>query len=71
MLFARVILSWVGHRVPDGLRPISAFVFTLTEPVLRIFRPLIPPLRVGMVALDISILLIFILLSIVQTAVCR
>lgn len=71
MLFARVILSWVAPRLPESARPVVSFVFATTEPVLRIFRPLIPPLRVGMVALDLSILLVFILLGVVQNAVCR
>lgn len=57
--------------LPEGLRPIVGFIYTLTEPVLKIFRPLIPPLRIGMMALDLSILLVFILLSFVTTAVCR
>lgn len=70
LLFARVILSWVGGYLPEGARPIIGIVNAATEPVLRIFRPLIPPLRVGMVALDLSILLVFILLSVIQTAVC-
>lgn len=70
ILFARVILSWIGHALPEGLRPIIGFVYALTEPVLRIFRPLIPPLRIGMVALDLSILLVFIILSILQGAIC-
>lgn len=65
-----MILSWVGHRLPEGLRPIAGMVFAATEPLLKVFRPLIPPLRVGMVALDISIILIFILLGFVQSAVC-
>lgn len=56
--------------LPDALRPVQSFVFSLTEPLLRIFRPLIPPLRVGAVALDLSVLLVFILFGFVQTAVC-
>ncbi len=70
LLFARVILSWIGHMLPEGLRPIVGFIYTLTEPVLKIFRPLIPPLRIGMMALDLSILLVFILLSVLQGAIC-
>jgi YggT family protein len=69
-LFARVILSWIGHALPEGLRPIIGLVFAATEPVLRVFRPLIPPLRIGMVALDLSIILVFIIISILQTAIC-
>lgn len=59
LLFARLILSWFP-RPPEALRPVYAFLFTITDPLLRLVRPLIPPLRVGMMALDLSPILIFI-----------
>lgn len=64
-----MILSWFPHP-PPALRPIVELIYTVTEPVLRFFRPLIPPLRIGMVALDLSILLVFLLLGMVQRIVC-
>jgi YggT family protein len=72
ILFAAVILSFViaYTRPPEWLHPIIRFVRSLTEPVLRIFRPLIPPIRVGSVALDVSIVLVFIILGILRAAVC-
>jgi YggT family protein len=70
LLFARVILSWVGHRLPEGFRPIIGLVYATTQPVVRIFAPLVPPLRVGAVALDVSILLVFVLLSVLLRAIC-
>lgn len=69
ILFARVLLSWFPH-LPDGLRPIVTVIYALTEPVIRFARPLIPPLRIGAVALDMSIILIFFLLSLVRSVVC-
>lgn len=69
VLLARVILSWIPS-VPDGLRPIVDVIYAVTEPVLRFARPLIPPLRIGMVALDLSILLIFFLLQLLQGIFC-
>lgn len=65
-----MILSWVGHALPPGARPVAAFVFNATEPVLRPLRGLIPPLQLGAVALDVSIILVFVLLSILQRTVC-
>jgi len=73
ILLAAVILSWVVAymRPPDWLIPIMRFVRALTEPVLRIFRPLLPPIRIGGAAFDISILLVFLILGLVRAAVCR
>ena len=61
-------MSWFPH-VPEPVRPIVGFIFSVTEPILRFFRPFIPPLRIGMVALDLSIILVFILLQVVRSAV--
>lgn len=54
-IFVRVILSWVSQ---GGYNPAIAILHTLTEPVLRPFRRLIPPLG----GLDISPVLAIILL---------
>lgn len=70
VLLARIILSWVP-RVPEGARPLVGLIYTLTDPPLRLARPLIPPIRVGAIAFDVSILLVFFLLTLLQTVVCR
>jgi YggT family protein len=63
ILFGRLILSWFPHP-PDWARPIYTFLYVLTEPVLRLVRPLVPPLRMGAMALDLSPILIFVVLQI-------
>ncbi|MDH3266895.1 MAG: YggT family protein [Gammaproteobacteria bacterium] len=40
-IFIRIILSWVSQ---GGYNPATAIIATLTEPVLRPFRRLIPPI---------------------------
>jgi YggT family protein len=69
ILLARVILSWVqafGGRIPPALGPVADLVYNLTEPVLRPLRNAIPP--VGM--LDLSVLVLFLLLSVLQRVIC-
>lgn len=67
ILFLRAILSWFP-RLPEWARPVAHFCFVLTEPVVRLARPLIPPIRIGAMALDVSFILIFILLGLLRTA---
>ena len=67
VLLARILLSWFP-RVPDAIRPIAELVYTLTDPIVRAARPLIPPIRIGMISLDISILLVFIALQLLLNA---
>lgn len=70
IIIARLLMSWFP-RPPEGLRPIFEIIHKLTEPVLRLARPLIPPLRMGAAAMDLSPLLVFVVLVIAQQVVCR
>lgn len=69
VLFARLILSWFP-QIPDGIKPVARILYMLTEPVLRLARPLIPPVRVGPGAMDLSPILVFVLLAIASQVVC-
>jgi len=61
-ILIRVVLSWVS---PGGYNPATAIISTLTEPVLRPFRRLIPPIG----GLDISPIFAMILLFAVSIVV--
>lgn len=70
VLLAHVVFSWVP-RPPEPLQPVVAGVRALTEPVLAPMRRLVPPVRLGGAgALDVSILIVFFVLSIVRSAIC-
>ncbi len=73
VMLARLVLEYIPlfnrQWRPQGFGLVIAeTVFTLTDPPLRMFRRLLPPLRLGPVALDlgfpVTMLLLFILLSI-------
>jgi YggT family protein len=55
LIFARILLSWIP-RIP--YHPVSSavieFIQQVTDPYLRIFRRVIPPLGGGGFALDLS-----------------
>jgi len=73
ILFAKVILSWVtmfGGRSPRSgiLRALIELIDDVTEPVLRPLRNLIPPVRMGAVGLDLSIILLFVILIVLRQA---
>jgi YggT family protein len=46
-------------------------LYDLTEPVLRPFRRLIPPLKVGVAALDLSPIIVFALIWVLQEVAAR
>jgi len=58
VLFAHVIFSWIP-RMPEPLVPFQLGVRKLVDPVLTPLRRVIPPLRLGGIALDLSIIVVF------------
>ena len=69
VLIGRVIFSWVQVFArdwhPSGiLLVIAEGIFTITDPPLKFLRRFIPTLRLGMVALDLSFMVLFIVILI-------
>jgi YggT family protein len=64
-----LLLSLTGGRGLSGLAILYGILYDLTEPVLRPIRRLLPPLRVGAVALDLSPILVFMLIVLLRQVV--
>lgn len=69
VLIVRILLSWVP-RLPDPVQPVANVVYKLTDPVLNPVRGLLPPVRTGSMALDLSPILVFIAIQLVIGALC-
>jgi YggT family protein len=69
VLLLHVIFSWVP-RPPEPIVPFVLGVRRLVEPVAAPLRRVIPPLRLGGVALDLSILVLFFGVIILRSIVC-
>jgi YggT family protein len=64
LIFARILLSWIP-RIPYNpvLSSVIEFIQQVTDPYLRVFRRIIPPMGGGGFALDLSpIIAIFVLI---------
>lgn len=65
LLIARLVLEWIraysrDYR-PSGLvLVLFEVVYTLTDPPVKALRRLIPPLRIGAVALDLSMMILLV-----------
>jgi YggT family protein len=68
LLFARIILSWFPPPMSGIGRTLWDLVHDLTEPVLRPVRGLLPPVRMGAMGLDLSPIIVFIALGVIQGA---
>src|SRR5713101_1666544 len=74
VLIGRMIFSWVQTFArewrPSGiLLVIAEGIFTITDPPLKLLRRFIPTLRLGMVALDLSFMVLFIVILILLKVV--
>ena len=69
ILIVRMIFSWIQSFSRDWhptgiILVIAECAFTVTDPPLKFLRRFIPPLRLGMVALDLSFMVLFIVVLI-------
>ena len=71
ILFARIIASWIRPPMEGPLRTLWRVLYDLTDPVLRPFRNLIPPIRMGAMAMDLSPILVFVIIGVLQRVTCR
>jgi YggT family protein len=75
LIFIRILMSWIP-RMPynRALSAVMTFVSDVTDPYLRLFRRIVPMVRIGPGAVDLSPMLATIVLIIVGrilTAVIR
>ena len=74
ILIGRLIFSWVQAFAtqwsPSGfLLVLAEFVYTATDPPLRLLRRYIPTVRLGSVAIDLSFIVLFFVLVVLLNLV--
>lgn len=65
VLFARALLSWFPVHAGSPLLPVIRVLDRLTEPVLAPIRRILPPVRAGGMAIDLSIIVAIIAVELV------
>lgn len=70
LIFIRIVLSWIP-RLPYNsiLRGVVEFVHETTDPYLRIFRNILPPVGAGGMGLDLSPMIGLIVLYILRALI--
>ncbi len=71
LLLARIVIettrSFARSWWPSGAAAIGVeVVYSTTDPPIKLLRRLVPPLRIGGVSLDLSVLIVLLLLIIVR-----
>ena len=65
VILARIIMSWVRIEHGTPMASVYSVIFNLTEPVLGPLRRAIPPVRMGMGAIDLSPIIVFVVIIII------
>jgi YggT family protein len=70
LIFARILLSWIP-RMPYNpvLSAVVGFIHDVTDPFLRLFRRVLPPVGGGGFALDLSPIIATIVLIIARSII--
>ena len=70
LIFVRILMSWIP-RMPYNryLAAVLKFVSDVTDPYLNLFRRILPPVRMGPGALDLSPIVATFVLIIVSSLV--
>ncbi|MDQ6724679.1 MAG: YggT family protein [Actinomycetota bacterium] len=70
VMFARIILSWFPVEPGSGLASVFGFLYSITEPVLAPIRRVLPPIGMGGMGLDLSPIVVFFGITILQGFIC-
>lgn len=71
LLLVHVVFSWIP-RPPEPLLPLVRGIDRILSPILEPIRRVLPPLRMGGMGLDLSVLVVFFAIFILQVILgCR
>ena len=70
LLVVRVVMSWFPISPNGPAETVAGFLYMVTDPVLVPLRRLLPPVRMGAMALDLSPIVAFFGLSVLRGLLC-
>ena len=71
LILARLVVDWT-RQFARRWRPVGAaavgleMVYVATDPPIRLLRRLVPPLQLGTVSLDLSVIILLIVMVVLQ-----
>ena len=70
VLVVRVVMSWFPISPNGPAETVAGFLYMVTDPVLVPLRRLLPPVRMGAMALDLSPIVAFFALTVLRGILC-
>ena len=74
LLIVRMLMSWLPLLLRDfepsgALAAVFEAVYTVTDPPIKFFDRLVPPVRFGNVGFSVGFIIVFVLLAVLQRVV--
>ena len=69
-IFGRVLLSWFPLNPDGAMATVAGFLFTVTDPVMKPVRRMLPSARFGRMALDFSPVIVIFGIFFLQRILC-
>lgn len=71
ILIGRILIEMIvsfsrSFRAPSWFNRFAEVLFVLTDPPVKLLRRLIPPLRMNNIAIDLSVIVLFVILSVAR-----
>lgn len=70
LMIVRILMSWFPINPDGALATLHGFLHLLTEPVMQPLRRVIPPVRLGGAAMDLSPIVVIFGARVVQSMIC-
>jgi YggT family protein len=70
VLVLKAVMSWFPIEYDSPMQTVKQVLDKLTEPLLAPLRRVIPPLQIGSVGLDMSFMVLFLGIFLIQTLLC-
>ena len=70
-IFGRVLLSWFPLNPNGAMATVAGFLYTVTDPVMKRVRRVLPAARFGGMALDFSPVVVIFGITILRQIICR
>lgn len=70
VVLVRIVLSWFPIPRDSAMEGVASVLWAVTEPVMAPVRAILPPVRLGGMALDLSPIVVILGLQILRGVIC-
>lgn len=70
IIFLRIVMSWFPIQRDSPMEGVASVLYAVTEPIMGPLRRMLPPVRLGGMALDLSPIVVIIGIRLLMAVLC-